>query len=882
VESPDEIVKKRSRLPANKKCCDCSSKLPNNVNLSVGAFLCSPCAGIHRALPSAPRIKGVGHTVFTREEAEFLEGTDNEKINAVYLAGYNPSVERLRMPTDNTDLTLLRNWINRKYKDKAWYREDGSTASTGADPSRSAGGNTTGRGLAGTMRQPTVVTNIPPKSAVAGGAAAAAVDLFDSGAPLSTAANGGWDAFGTTTASNPSEAASFPADFGSSQLQSNTFGNFGGPQAPQPPQPPPQQSGFGNQAPQNFANFGAAEQVPQTTNNNAYGSFPATTTTAAAAGMQQGFPQQQGPAPTQNVGSSPNQNPPSQTTASFGNFPHQQQHQQHQQQQPPPAPQQQALPGSQQGGFGNFGAEPAPATQGFAPFDQGNVGQTPPSGTPQANTQSQFGNGASAVPPHQPTSQQPNAPSAATSATSATSLDKFDAFNSLSISTPSSTAVASSEGQGPSAENTASPKKAPKVQQVAAFSAGQKVYYKSASYCGDAEIVKVHFDDELEPFYTIKVQDKEKQTDEKHLDEFNPLQTEIRALLVNLSEDQLTKVKHFIFRLSGSQSSVSMNLSQAPSVPSLTSTSGMGTSQPPTSNAGNQGLPSTGVATTPVPQLSSSSTQSGAPVSPYINGTGATVFPSNQQQAQAPAVPSSTVGSSGQAFPIPQQQGANHHAGNTMTSAQAGATMGGAAMVPGGTDFGGIPSPVTDQKSSIPNPNGMPTAPMTSGPPPQPHHQQHQPQQQTQMPYNQQPQMQQVPPHGHMQYPPQMQQGQGQLAMPPQQMPQQAQFMHQQTPQGQGQIHPQMAQFPQHFPQQPPPPPHMAGQQFPQQQQQQFPQQQQQQFPQQQQQQFPQQQQQQFPQQQQQFPPRQQQFPQAQQQAPPSPMSPKGNPFDFY
>jgi hypothetical protein len=319
-------------------------------------------------------------------------------------------------------------------------------------------------------------------------------------------------------------------------------------------------------------------------------------------------------------------------------------------------------------------------------------------------------------------------------------------------------------------------------------------------------------------------------------------------------------VKQFIFQLTGSQSSVSMNLSQAPPVPSLTSTSAMGTNQSPAPNAVNQGPPSTGVAATPVPQLISSSTQSGAPVSPYINGTGAAVYPSNQQQAQASAVPSSTVGSSGQAFPIQQQQGANHQAGNTMASAKAGTMIGGAAVAPGGTDFGGIPSPVTDQKSGIPNPNGMPTAPMTSGPP----HQQHQPHQQTQMPYNQQPQMQQVPPHGHMQYPPQMPQGQGQVAMP-QQMPHQAQFMYQQTPQAHGQIQPQMAQFPQHFPQQPP---HMAGQPFPPQQQQ---------FPQQQQQQAPQQQQQQAPPQQQQFPQQQQQ-----QQPPPSPLSPKGNPFDFY
>ena len=58
-ETPDEMIKKLSRLPINKKCCDCTSKFPNIVNVTIGAFLCTTCAGIHRELPNTPRAKAL-------------------------------------------------------------------------------------------------------------------------------------------------------------------------------------------------------------------------------------------------------------------------------------------------------------------------------------------------------------------------------------------------------------------------------------------------------------------------------------------------------------------------------------------------------------------------------------------------------------------------------------------------------------------------------------------------------------------------------------------------------------------------------------------------------------------------------------------------------
>jgi hypothetical protein len=46
AEKPDDIVRKLQRASGNKKCSDCSSKLPQVANLTHGTFVCLACAGI--------------------------------------------------------------------------------------------------------------------------------------------------------------------------------------------------------------------------------------------------------------------------------------------------------------------------------------------------------------------------------------------------------------------------------------------------------------------------------------------------------------------------------------------------------------------------------------------------------------------------------------------------------------------------------------------------------------------------------------------------------------------------------------------------------------------------------------------------------------------
>jgi hypothetical protein len=67
----------------------------------------------------------------------------------------------------------------------------------------------------------------------------------------------------------------------------------------------------------------------------------------------------------------------------------------------------------------------------------------------------------------------------------------------------------------------------PTNERKTKFKKGQNVFYKSANYDGPAKIIKVHFDNALEAFYTIAVDGKEKQTDDGHLSAKSPMSTSV-------------------------------------------------------------------------------------------------------------------------------------------------------------------------------------------------------------------------------------------------------------------------------------------------------------------------------------------------------------------
>ncbi|KAL3902557.1 MAG: hypothetical protein SGILL_010784, partial [Bacillariaceae sp.] len=116
AENPTDQLRKISKVPANKKCADCHAKLPQCINITAATFVCMSCAGVHRELQNS--VKSLGHSTFTPQEVDMMSKTDNDKVNAVWLARYDPARERMKPPQGNGDQKHLRAWIRRKYQDK--------------------------------------------------------------------------------------------------------------------------------------------------------------------------------------------------------------------------------------------------------------------------------------------------------------------------------------------------------------------------------------------------------------------------------------------------------------------------------------------------------------------------------------------------------------------------------------------------------------------------------------------------------------------------------------------------------------------------------------------------------------------------------------------
>jgi hypothetical protein len=653
------------------------------------------CAGIHRECNQ--KIKGVGHSTFTAEDAMIVSATDNDQINALYLAGYNATNERMRPPADNMNQQHLRTWIKSKYVDKVWYKNNGGSgthAGGGAQqPQQRGTTNQQQQQQQSSYGQPTVV-QIPPKQEQ---------DLFGgfSSSPQPTApqplnANDPWDAFGGSS-SNKSEA--FPADFGSSQArqqfqqppqqqqqhqfngghvdatpQPDAFANFnqqdqqqpagfinayqqqGGfanvsnnqqlfhqlpsqqqpmpqgnhqqqlpslqnqgmpfPQQMQQMQPPPNQQQM-QQLPNQQQISPQMQQMPHLPNQQqmqqppSQQQIPELTTRVPFPQQMQQMPQQnqqQMHQPNQQQMQQPNKQEIAESTKRVP-FPHQMQqmHQQNQQlmdQQnqvqpsPPknlmPFPQQmQQMPSTSQevpstshmqmrdpqqsSGFASFSQQqfslPAQLPQqqmqlsvGFANFDEQGTHNMPTNASPNASPSTAADPFTSQV--EQLSQLQYSGVSQVPLVASKVNARLEDPFASISLPEQSQPApklpVIQQASSNDMSVALSKMSVLENVKTISKYATGQKVYYKSSSYVGEAKILKVHLDDQLQPFYTISVDGKEKQTDDSHISVKGPLYEAIESSLAFFSDVQLKQVLQYVNQLKGAQ----VQLQSAPTIAS--------------------------------------------------------------------------------------------------------------------------------------------------------------------------------------------------------------------------------------------------------------------------------------------------------------------------
>ena len=308
------MYRKLTRLPGNKKCADCSAKLPQVANLTFGTFVCLSCGGVHREFNH--RIKGVGHSAFTQEEASFLQANGNDNVNAMYLANFSNGNENLRAPdgaAGTVDGQLLRVWLRRKYVDRAWAANNRNAASN-IQPTRA---------------------QIPPKKQAAAPPAPSndllgGGDLFGAApqppapaaaAPVPSYGNDAdWDAFGKSRAN----ANSFQADFGSQpQSNNNAQPSFQADFSPMPSQPPPQTPAPIPSFQPNFPSPDPPQQQHQQASFNPNFPQPSTPTRSQPAPAFEANFQHQ-PLPGAAMSAPPVSNdPPMQNgfNADFGNFP---------------------------------------------------------------------------------------------------------------------------------------------------------------------------------------------------------------------------------------------------------------------------------------------------------------------------------------------------------------------------------------------------------------------------------------------------------------------------------------------------------------------------------------------------------------------------------
>ncbi|KAG5176994.1 putative GTPase activating protein for Arf-domain-containing protein [Tribonema minus] len=110
-------LKDAQKREENKRCADCTERLPNYIVLDFKTFVCTACSGIHREF--SHRIKSVSLANFTDDEVRAIRKGGNRASNDLWLAKYDP--DRDLPEPDGSSVEKRREFIRMKYQEKRWY-----------------------------------------------------------------------------------------------------------------------------------------------------------------------------------------------------------------------------------------------------------------------------------------------------------------------------------------------------------------------------------------------------------------------------------------------------------------------------------------------------------------------------------------------------------------------------------------------------------------------------------------------------------------------------------------------------------------------------------------------------------------------------------------
>jgi len=108
-----EFLHKRKE---NSNCFDCREKGTTFVNITIGTFVCTKCAGLLRELNFA--VKGLGVSVLKDKEVLFVEEMGNQNAKKIWLAKFDDI--RGKCP-NSRDLLDVQQHLNEIYVQKRYY-----------------------------------------------------------------------------------------------------------------------------------------------------------------------------------------------------------------------------------------------------------------------------------------------------------------------------------------------------------------------------------------------------------------------------------------------------------------------------------------------------------------------------------------------------------------------------------------------------------------------------------------------------------------------------------------------------------------------------------------------------------------------------------------
>jgi hypothetical protein len=110
-------LRELSRLPTNKDCADCQSKVTGWASLPHGVFICINCAQIHRHIGvhiSQVKAFNTGTYIWYPDEIACMELMGNLRANELY---FNKFIDK---PTADADFYQREKYIRDKYEYLKW------------------------------------------------------------------------------------------------------------------------------------------------------------------------------------------------------------------------------------------------------------------------------------------------------------------------------------------------------------------------------------------------------------------------------------------------------------------------------------------------------------------------------------------------------------------------------------------------------------------------------------------------------------------------------------------------------------------------------------------------------------------------------------------